>query len=164
MLKFSIAAAVAVAMTAVPLAAGAHGYTLGELKIGHPWSRPTAPGAPAAVGYLTVTNTGHEPDTLVGASSPMAASLDLHQSSMAGGIMRMRAVTGGLTIAPGQTVRLEPGSYHLMFVAPKKPFAVGDHIPGTLRFRRAGEVKVEFYVQADAPAPGDHAGMGMDMR
>ena len=165
MLKFATAAALAVAMTTAPLAAGAHGYKVGELAIGQPWSRPTPPGAPTAAGYLTVTNTGHAPDALVSASSPEAAGLELHQSSMAGGVMRMRAVPEGVVIAPGQTVKLEPGGYHLMFMGPKKPFAIGDHVPATLRFRRAGAVKVEFYVQAAAPdAGGGHAAMGMDAR
>lgn len=162
MLKFATATALAVAMTATPLAAGAHPHPAGELKIVHPWSRPTPPGAPTAVGYLTITNTGHAPDALVGASTPAAASLELHELSMAGGIMRMRAVPGGLTIAPGQSVRLAPGGYHLMFMGPKKPFAVGDEIPATLRFRRAGAIKVEFHVQAAAPdAGGGRAAMGM---
>ena len=159
MLKFVTAAALAAAMTAIPLTAGAHGYTAANLKIGQPWSRPTPPGAPTAAGYLTVTNTGRTPDTLLGGSSPEAASLELHESSMAGGVMRMRALPGGVTIAPGQTVKLEPGGYHFMFFGPKKPFAIGDHIPATLRFKRAGEVKVEFYVQEAAPeASGGHTG------
>jgi copper(I)-binding protein len=61
-------------------------------------------------------------------------------------------------------VTLQPGGYHLMFMGPKKPFAVGDHVPATLRFRRAGAVKVEFYVQDAAPeAASGHAAMAMDM-
>jgi hypothetical protein len=165
MLKFASAAALAVAISAVPLAAGAHGYKAGDLKIDQPWSRPTPPGAPTAAGYMTLTNTGRTPDTLVSASSPLAASLELHQSSMAGGVMRMRAVAGGLAIAPGQTVKLAPGGYHFMFIGPKKPFAMGDHVPATLRFRRAGEVKVEFHVQEAAPVgDGGHAAMGMGAR
>ncbi|HSZ53822.1 MAG TPA: copper chaperone PCu(A)C [Caulobacteraceae bacterium] len=161
-MKFATAAALAAAMTAVPPAAGAQGYKVGGLTIGHPWSRPTPPGAPTAVGYMTITNTGRAQDTLLGASTPTAASLELHQSSMAGGIMRMRAAPEGLTIAPGQTVKLQPGGYHLMFMGPKKPFAVGDHVPATLRFRRAGEMKVEFQVQEAAPEAGDgQAAKGM---
>jgi hypothetical protein len=161
MLKLATAAALAVAMTA-PLAAGAHGYKAGDLTIGQPWSRPTPPGAPTAVGYMTITNTGRAPDTLIGASTPTAAGLELHVSSMAGGIMRMRPAPEGLTIAPGQTLKLEPGGYHLMFMGPKKPFAMGDRIPATLRFRRAGAVKVEFSVQEAAPeGGGGNAAMGM---
>jgi copper(I)-binding protein len=154
-------AAVALALVlAAPLSAAAHGYSLGALKIGHPWSRPTPPGAPTAAGYLTVTNTGQTPDRLLGGSSPLADKIDVHDMSMTGGIMRMRPVEGGLVIPAGQTVKLEPGGFHLMIAGPKQTFKVGDHIPATLRFEHAGELKVEFYVEAAAPAAGSSmAGM-----
>jgi copper(I)-binding protein len=148
----------------VPATVAAHGYTLGALKIGHPWARPTPNGAPTAAGYLTVTNTGAQADRLLGGSSPLAERIEVHQMSMDGGIMRMRELPGGLALAPGATVRLEPGGYHLMLVGPKAPFKVGDHIPATLKFARAGAVKVEFYVQASPPVAEDHTAMGkMDM-
>jgi copper(I)-binding protein len=75
--------------------------------------------------------------------------------------MRMRPVTGGLVIPPGQTVTVAPGGYHLMMIAPKRAFAVGDHILGTLRFEHAGTVKVDFHVQAAPPKDDGHAGMEM---
>lgn len=151
------------AMSLPALAAG-HGYSLGALKIGHPWARPTPNGAPTAAGFLTVTNTGAQPDRLLGGSSPMTGPIQVHQMSMDGGVMRMRQLTDGLTIPPGATVKLEPGGYHLMLIGPKTTFKVGDHIPATLRFAKAGAIKVEFYVQTAAPAPEDHAPMGkMDM-
>ena len=43
-------------------AAWAHEYKLGTLEIDHPWSRATLPGAKVAAGYLTVKNSGAEPD------------------------------------------------------------------------------------------------------
>jgi copper(I)-binding protein len=150
---FGIALA-AVALVAAPLAAAAHSYQIGALKIGHPWSRPNPPGAPTAAGYLTVTNTGAVPDRLLGGSSPEANAIEVHEMSMTGGIMRMRPVAGGLVIPPGQTVKLEPGGYHLMIIGPKQAFKVGDHIPATLRFEHAGSLKVEFYVEAASAASG----------
>ena len=143
--------------------ARAHGYTVGALQIGHPWSRPSPSGAQAAVGYLTVTNGGTKPDRLLGGSTPAAARVEIHSMSMTGGIMRMRPVSGGLTLPPGQTVKLEPGSLHIMFIAPKHAFKLGDHIPATLRFERAGEVKVAFSVQAASPDGPTSSPMKMDM-
>ena len=150
----SAALAVVVLMAAAPFAASAHSYAVGPLQIGHPWSRPNPPGAPTAVGYLTITNTGRTPDRLLGGSSPLAAKIEVHEMSMTGGIMRMRPVAGGLLIPPGQTVTLAPGGYHLMIIGPKQGFKVGDHIPATLRFEHAGEVKVEFYVEAASASAG----------
>ena len=81
--------------------------------------------------------------------------------TMAGGIMRMRPVPGGLPIPPGQTVKLQPDGYHLMLIGPKRPFKVGDHIPATLRFQRAGAVNVDFEVEAATPGGGQPMSMGM---
>jgi len=154
-------AATAGVLALAPLSASAHGYTVGALRIGHPWSKPTPPGAPTAAGYLTITNTGTSADRFIGASTPAAEKAEIHQMTMTGAIMRMRPVEGGLVLPAGQTVTFAPGGYHLMLVRPKQSFKIGDHIPATLRFEHAGEVKVEFYVQAGAPVAADHSGMDM---
>jgi copper(I)-binding protein len=152
-----------VALSLVATSALAHGYTLGALRIDHPWSRPTPPGAPTPAGYLTVTNTGATPDRFLDGSTPDAAKIEIHSMSMAGGIMRMRPVADGLALPPRQTIKLEPGSFHLMIIGPKHALKIGEHIPATLRFQHAGEVKVEFYVQAGQPETGSNAPMKMDM-
>jgi len=47
-----------------------------------------------------------------------------------------------------------------MMVGPKTMFKIGDHIPATLNFARAGAIKVEFYVQASPPPAADPTAMG----
>ena len=151
----------AVLAATAPVVAGAHGYTLGALKISQPWVPPPPPGAATAAGYLAITNTGRTPDRLIAVSTPDAAKVEIHQTSTTGGVMRMRLVAGGLAIAPGQTVTLGPGGYHLMLIGPTHAFRMGEHVPGTLRFERAGAVHVEFYVQAADASAAPMAGMGM---
>ena len=111
------------------------------------WSRPTPPGAPTAVGYLTLTNHGRAPDRLMSEDSPAAGTVSLHQMSMDGGIMRMRPVTGGLEIAPGASVTLDPNGDHLMFEGLKRPFKSGDAVPVVLHFQHAGKVAVALVVR-----------------
>jgi hypothetical protein len=152
MLKILLPAAMAAVLMASPAVAAVHDYSLGALKIADASSRPTPPGAPTAAGYLTITNTGRAPDQLVGGDSPLAGKVEIHQMSMTSGIMRMRVVPGGLPIPAGQTVRLEPGGYHLMLIGPKRAFRIGDSIPVTLRFQRAGTVRIDLDVQALSPA------------
>jgi copper(I)-binding protein len=124
----------------------------GSIKVVGPWIRPNPPGAPTAAGYLTVVNTGRSPDRLLGGSSPQVGKVEIHQMSMQGAIMRMRALSGGVAISPGATVKLEPGSYHLMLVGPKRAFRAGERVPITLNFQHAGAVKTEFAVQMAPPA------------
>ena len=149
-LKF---AALGLALSLAPLAASAQPHA-GTVKIERAWIRPNPPGAPTAAGYLTITNPGHEPDRLVGGSSPQVGKIEIHEMSMAGGVMKMRPVAGGLAIPPGATVKLEPGGYHVMLIGPKRAFRPGEHVPVTLRFEHAGAVKVDFAVQTEAPGAG----------
>lgn len=143
-------------------AAAAEDYTAGPLKIGHPWSRATPNGAKVAGGYLTVTNTGSEPDTLTGGTFDEAGSVEIHSMSMEGGVMKMAPVENGLVVKPGETVTLKPGGLHFMFLGLKDPLKKGQSVKGTLTFAKAGSVPVAFTVESlAAKAPGE-GGMEMD--
>jgi copper(I)-binding protein len=136
--------ATALASLLLSFAAQAHEYQAGDLKIGHPWTRPTAAGQPAAAGYLKLQNTGGAADRLVGGSSP-AGTLELHSMAMQGDVMRMRQIDA-IDIPAGQTVELKPGGLHLMLTGLKAPLAAGTKVPATLQFEKAGAVAVEFVV------------------
>lgn len=140
------------AILSIAGAALAHDYRAGQLKISHPWAKPTLNGAPAGSGYLSITNTGKTADRLLSGSSPAAGSVEIHEMSMTGGIMRMRQITEGVAIAPGATVSLQPGGNHLMLIGLKRPLVSGQRIPATLVFRNAGKVQVELTVESPAPA------------
>jgi periplasmic copper chaperone A len=134
----------AAALFAAPVLA--RDYTAGPLKIADPWARATPKGASVGGGYLTITNTGSEPDRLIGGSSPVAKEFELHQMSMDQGVMKMRPVEGGLEIGPGKTVTFKPSGYHIMFVELQQPLKQGEKIPATLEFAKAGKVQIEFAV------------------
>src|SRR5207247_4035876 len=79
---------------AVGLALGtaqAHSFQLGQITIGHPYARATAPGQPIGGAYLTLENKGAD-DRLMSASAAVSASVELHSMAMEGDVMRMRQV------------------------------------------------------------------------
>jgi copper(I)-binding protein len=132
----------------------AHEFKVGDIEIGHPWSRATPAGAKVAGGYFTITNTGSSPDRLLSISSDIAAKAELHEMGVKEGVMTMRPVSGGLEIPAGGKVTLGPGSYHLMFMDLKQPPREGEMFAATLTFEKAGTVTVKFAVQAiGSPAP-----------
>lgn len=146
----------------------AHDYSQGDVRIDHPWSRPTPPGTPMGVGYMSISNTGGSDIVLVGARTPRADRVSIHRSSMQDGVMRMAPVKGGLAIPAGTTVELKPHSYHLMLENLDSPLRENEAIPLTLSFEGAEDMKVELTV---APLDGqtmmnnqkmDHSGQGMD--
>lgn len=146
-------------------AACAADYKVGPIEIDRPWSRAVPRGASVAAGYLTIRNTGTEPDRLVSGTTPIAGKFEVHEMSMDNGVMRMRPVADGLVINPGQTVELKPQSFHIMMTGVNQPVEKGKSFKGSLRFEKAGTVEVEFSVEAIgamAPATAAH-GMHNDM-
>jgi copper(I)-binding protein len=137
-------------------AALAHDYTVGSLKIDHPWSRATPKGASVAGGYLKITNTGTTPDRLTGGTTEAAKKFEIHEMSMDGGVMKMRELPNGVEIPPGATVELKPGSFHVMMTGITKPFVKGDRVKASLSFEKAGKVDVEFTVDAAGATPTEH--------
>ena len=134
-----------------------------SITIAHPWLRATPRTAPVAGGYVTLTNTGKEPDTLVSARLTMAPEGQVHTMTMKNGVMEMRRLDKGLAIAPGATVTLRPGGDHLMFLNPTAQLNEGESVEGSLTFERAGTVPVTFTVggMAAKVAPGVKAGAPM---
>ncbi|WP_206118773.1 copper chaperone PCu(A)C [Chromobacterium fluminis] len=143
------------------LSAGAmaHEFKLGDMKIGHPWSRAMPESSPTGGVYLSLNNRGKTADKLLSASTPRAAKAELHTHLNDNGVMRMREVAGGVAVAAGQEVKFAPGSYHVMLMGLKQPLRVGDRFPLTLRFEKAGSVTVEVVVEdgVAAAAPAEHA-------
>ncbi len=132
----------------------AHATAAGDLEIIHPWSRATPGGAKVAGGYLDVVNRGDKADRLISATADIAEKVEIHESTMRDGVMGMRHLMNGIELAPGATVALKPGSYHLMLMNLKRPLKEGESFPGTLTFRDAGTVDVVFSVEgAGATAP-----------
>jgi periplasmic copper chaperone A len=148
------AAAIAAALIAGAFTAQAHDYKAGELKIGHPWARPTVAGQVAGGAFLKLDNTGKSADRLLGGSTTAAERVELHSMSMEGDVMKMRQV-GAIDIPAGQSVELKPGAFHIMLMGLKAPLQEGAMVPLTLKFEKAGEVKVD--VKVEAAAPGAHA-------
>lgn len=123
-------------------------YSVGALRISDPWSRATPAGAKVGAGYLTITNTGREPDRLVGGNALVSGLFEIHEMAMIDNVMRMRALPKGLEIKPGETIALRPGSFHIMFMDLKQPLKEGQPIKGTLVFEKAGTVAIEYRVES----------------
>lgn len=110
--------------------------TAQPVKVERAWIRARLPGQDASAGYMTLTNAGSAARKLVAASTSAAGSTELHQMSMDGDVMRMRAVDA-IDLPAGQTVELKPGGFHLMLMKLKTPLAKNTSVPLTLTFEDA---------------------------
>lgn len=115
------------------------------------WTRPAAAGMNAA-GYGAIVNRGPRADRLIGATSPAASKVSIHESRAAGGVMSMRTLSD-LAIPAGATVTFAPGGLHLMLEGLKRPLNPGARVAITLTFIKAGVVRSELVVRNGDPAP-----------
>ena len=129
------------------VAAARHGGNAPTVRAA--WARPTMGAAGMSAVYMELVG-GARPDTLLGASTPAAGRLELHRSEMKGGMMGMGAA-GAVPVPAGGAVSLAPGGLHLMLMDAKRPLRAGDRLPVTLRFAKAGAVRVEVPVRSTAP-------------
>jgi periplasmic copper chaperone A len=123
-----------------------------QVAVETPWARPTVPGQQGGGGFLVLRNSGPTADRLISGSTPAAERFELHTMSMKGDVMEMRQVDA-VELPAGKTVEMKPGGLHVMFIGLKQPLALGSKVPVTLKFEKAGEVKVEFEVTSRPPVP-----------
>ena len=120
------------------------------VRVEAPWARPTVQGQAAGGGFLRIVGGATE-DRLVSASAAIAGRVELHSMTMEGDVMRMRQIDN-IAVPAGKTVELKPGGLHVMFMDLKTPLQTGSSFPLTLKFQKAGEVKVDVKVQPRPPA------------
>jgi copper(I)-binding protein len=169
--------AVAIVATALLLSACSSSGSA-SISVTDPWVRATPATAGVGVAYMTIRNTGSAADTLVGASSPVANAVEVHETMVVGspapsvsdatgsmaGMSSMptassTASTSGdmigmqpiarLEIPAGGTVQLAPGGYHIMLIGLTKDLNVGGTVQVTLKFEKAGDVTVTADVRAN---------------
>ncbi|MGI9383208.1 MAG: copper chaperone PCu(A)C [Methyloligellaceae bacterium] len=152
--------AVALTIAALPLvvdyaveAMEKHG---GGVRVSDAWMRPTIGSNPNSAAYMTILNHGKADDKLLEVRGDVAKAIELHTHIRDGDVMRMRKVEGGLAVAAGKGLALQPGGHHVMLLGLTRKLAAGATIPLTLVFERAGEVKVDAKVQMKAAGGTQH--------
>ena len=123
------------------------------VQVEQPWARPTAPRQSVGAAYMRLRSPGG--DRLLGASSPAAARVEVHETRVEGDVMRMRE-RGPLDLPAGEVVTLAPGGLHVMLIGLAEPFTAGQRVPLLLRFERGGEQRVEVVVGDRAAMPAGH--------
>ncbi len=111
-----------------------------------------------AAAYVTLTSTPG--DTLTSVTSNCCTAVEIHESRMDAGVMKMRKLES-LPLPAGKEVALDESmlgeaSYHLMLIGPKKPLKKGDAVKLTFHFAKTPKHTVTFRVGEEAPA-GDHS-------
>lgn len=120
------------------------------IEVRKAWSPAAPPGSSVAAVYAELV--ARDADTLLGASTPAARQVAMHETLEANGMMKMRAVEQ-VAMQPGEPVRFEPGGLHMMLMDFQQALPAGAHFPLTLHFANAGEVTVAVTVIAPGAPP-----------
>ncbi|MBV7534359.1 copper chaperone PCu(A)C [Duganella sp. sic0402] len=118
---------------------------LAQVTVGEQWVRATVAAQKATGAFMTLTSV--QASKLVGASSPAAGAVEVHEMKMDNDMMRMRQMQS-LDLPAGQAVKLAPGGYHLMLMGLKQPLKDGDKVPLTLEFEDAHKVRSKVVIDA----------------
>ena len=126
-----------------------------EINVSGAWVRGTVEGQKASGAFMELKSS--ENAVLLGASSPVAGVIELHEMTMDNGVMRMRALPR-LELPAGKAVVFKPGSYHIMLLDLKHVLKKGEIVPLTLRVegrdKQITKVEVTAEVRDLASMPG----------
>lgn len=130
---------------------------LAQVDVRDAWARPAVPGQMGTGAFMTLTSK--DGARLIGAASPVAGVVEIHEMALDNNVMRMRAV-GVLELPAGRAVELKPGGHHVMLMDLKRPLKVGDKVPLELQLElrdgRRITQPVEAAVRVSTPDPGSH--------
>jgi copper(I)-binding protein len=117
-----------------------------QVTVSDAWVRGTVHGQTATGAFMQLRS----PDgaAIVGAASPLAGTVEIHEMRMEGNTMKMRAVQK-LDLPPGQAVELKPGGYHVMLMDLKGPLKKGDTVPIKLKVQSKSGQTQEIEVKAE---------------
>ena len=131
---------------------------LAQTTVKDPWVRGTVAQQKATGAFFQITNaTG---GTLVSASTPVAGVVEIHEMSMEGSTMKMRALPKGLALPAGKAVELKPGGYHVMLMDLKAPLKTGESVDITLTVEGKDGKKETIAVKAPVKAMAEAGGHG----
>jgi len=153
----SLGARFARAVVLVALAGAASG-ALAEVTVTQPWVRGTVAPQKATGAFMTLKSTSDA--KLVGASSPAAKQVEIHEMAIVNNVMRMRPVAE-IALPAGKDVALKPGGYHVMLMGIQHQLKQGDVVPITLTVREADgntrtievQAQVRDLTQGSTPKP-----------
>jgi copper(I)-binding protein len=152
--SFSVIALAAGLAIGLASPGSAHQETAGNLKIGHPWIREAAAGAPSTYAcIIEIKNDGDEPETLLGATVDGAGTGVLYQIIEKDGKFSSKPVEHGLLIKPHGSIELSPATYQFKFGKVTKDLTEDSMVDGTLVFEKLHSVPIHFMVESDDTAP-----------
>ncbi len=118
----------------------------GDIGARQPWARAAMMGQNSAV-YFELSNDSRQADALIGASSDVAGSVEIHKSMMTGeGVMQM-VPQESVPLEAGAAIEFAPGGFHIMLIGLTRELKAGDHFQLTLHFKTHADIILDVVTQ-----------------
>lgn len=121
-----------------------------SVKVENPYVRAVPPGQANSASFMTLVNTSDTNHNLKSATSPVAATVELHEHTNNNGVMEMRQIPQVDVPAKGRT-ELKPGGLHVMLIGLKQDLKAGKNVPITLTFEDGTTSTVDAPIQDITP-------------
>ena len=116
------------------------------IEVRDAWVRTAAQGENGAV-YFVIHNYSAEDNSIIGVSSDVADSVEIHESTMNDDVMEMHMVHS-VPLPSGEVVEFGPGGLHIMLVNLNQELTIGGTIELTLHFENSADVLVTTHIMA----------------
>lgn len=117
-----------------------------SVEVKDAWVRGTVPAQKVTGAFMEITSKNAV--RLVGASSPIAGTVEIHNMTMTGGVMKMFPVDG-IDVPAGKTIKLAPGGYHVMLFGLKRQMKPGERVPLDLLVETADKKRETISLQVE---------------
>jgi periplasmic copper chaperone A len=112
------------------------------ITVKDPFARPSPMKGGTGGAFMEITNNG-EADRLVSAQSPVAGTVEIHETVNDNGVMRMVPQPDGFELPANETLILKPGGKHIMLMQLVAPLEGGQEIEITLNFEKHASIQLQ---------------------
>ncbi|MEM7401472.1 MAG: copper chaperone PCu(A)C [Pseudomonadota bacterium] len=108
------------------------------IQVSDAWVREAPPNVSMLAGYANIKNNSAEDRTITSARSNQFKMVEIHKTIVEDGVAKMRR-QNNLIIRAGKTLKLKPGSYHLMLMHPQSNLKLNDEVNVTITVKNGDE-------------------------
>lgn len=121
--------------------------SLNSIEIDNAMLRAPIPGMANTAAYMEITNNTDKNITFVSAKSDYASKVEYHDHIMKDGVMKMVKLDS-LEIKSGETMKLQSGGLHMMFIGLTDPKQNVDYVNVTLITDNGAEIATKLKVKS----------------
>ena len=94
-------------------------------------------------GYFELENTNNFDDKLLSVKGDISNKIELHNTKKHDGVMKMYKIESGIDIKKNNSLKFEPGKYHLMIMSVNKKILEEEYLL-SLYFQKSKKIDINF--------------------